>query len=604
MAPAGAMGLLIFGATVAFAAPATIAVDAGPAGVTAAAGKVYVANNGASSVSVLDAASETVISTVNVTIAPIMVAVDPVQNRGWSSAATHTDVIDLSSNSVIATLDLHSISVAVDPVLRRVYETADYGGLRILDADTNDVLSTIPPTPGGTWWGLAVNSVTHRVYVTDIQNESVVVIDGQTAAVLATIPMPLPSRFGIAVDEGANRIYVASYPNSPTITAGPLRVIDGTTNAVVGSVPMPGYSLGVAVDSLRHRVYVTNRNQNSVTVVDTQTLAVLGTRSTESAPFGVAVDAASGKVFVANGISGTVSVIPPDGLPVIDAVAFTPSQPHTNDVLTVSVISHDPNPGAVVSYLYQWQKNGQDVIFFGNSPSMDLSRATYGDRGDVITLIVRAVDAVSESAPVSISVTILDSAPVLPVANVGITPAAPHTNDVLAASVAASDVDGDVLIYLYQWQRNGLDIVGATGPTLDLAAAGNGDSGDVITLIARASDGTLVSEPASTNVTVVYSDTPPTASVTLSSVTPRAQDVLTATVQVADADHDVVTLTYVWRVSGKIRQTVTTTATTNSFDLRHGMANNGDVITVEVSATDGTLSAPVTTAAATVTQKK
>ena len=34
--------------------------------------------------------------------------------------------------------------------------------------------------------------------------------------------------------------------------------------------------------------------------------------------------------------------------------------------------------------------------------------------------------------------------------------------------------------YTYQWTKNGIDIAGATGSTLNLATAGNGDRGDVI----------------------------------------------------------------------------------------------------------------------------
>ena len=40
-----------------------------------------------------------------------------------------------------------------------------------------------------------------------------------------------------------------------------------------------------------------------------------------------------------------------------------------------------------------------------------------------------------------------------------------------------ADVDGDQLTYRYQWLRNGTPISGATNATLDLAQAGNGDTG-------------------------------------------------------------------------------------------------------------------------------
>ena len=43
--------------------------------------------------------------------------------------------------------------------------------------------------------------------------------------------------------------------------------------------------------------------------------------------------------------------------------------------------------------------------------------------------------------------------------------------------------------------RNGNDISGETGATLDLSAAGNGDRGDVIRVRVTVSDGTATSAP-------------------------------------------------------------------------------------------------------------
>src|SRR5262249_2817404 len=56
----------------------------------------------------------------------------------------------------------------------------------------------------------------------------------------------------------------------------------------------------------------------------------------------------------------------------------------------------------------------------------------------------------------------------------------PFTNDTLTATVAAHDPEGSPLTYSYQWVKNGLDIPGATGPTLDLSLPGNGNKGDGI----------------------------------------------------------------------------------------------------------------------------
>jgi hypothetical protein len=62
----------------------------------------------------------------------------------------------------------------------------------------------------------------------------------------------------------------------------------------------------------------------------------------------------------------------------------------------------------------------------------------------------------------------------------------------------------------------------------------------------------------------------------------------------------VLTYTYTWRVNGAVRQTTTTSSTTDAFGVR-GSANNGDTIAVTVVATDGMASSDPATATAIVT---
>ena len=97
-----------------------------------------------------------------------------------------------------------------------------------------------------------------------------------------------------------------------------------------------------------------------------------------------------------------------------------------------------------------------------------------------------------------------NTAPV--VDTVTVTPASPTTNQTLTANVTSHDAEGSTLTTSYQWTKAGLDIVGATGATLNLATAGNGDKGDQIAVRVTVNDGTLSSTPvASTAVTVVDS---------------------------------------------------------------------------------------------------
>lgn len=87
--------------------------------------------------------------------------------------------------------------------------------------------------------------------------------------VVATIPVGAgPS--SVAVNPRTNRIYVANR-DSDTVS-----VIDGATNTVVSTIPVEGGPTGVAVNAKTNRVYVTNGN-DYVSVIDGATNAVVTT---------------------------------------------------------------------------------------------------------------------------------------------------------------------------------------------------------------------------------------------------------------------------------------------------------------------------------------
>jgi hypothetical protein len=95
---------------------------------------------------------------------------------------------------------------------------------------------------------------------------------------------------------------------------------------------------------------------------------------------------------------------------------------------------------------------------------------------------------------------------------------------------------------------------------------------------------------------------PPLATVALNTHGPRTDDVLTATATKSDFYGNPVTLTYVWTVNGVVQRTFTSaTALSDSFDLSVlGNGDSGDVVTVAVTPSDGTLNGATVTDTATV----
>jgi hypothetical protein len=121
-----------------------------------------------------------------------------------------------------------------------------------------------------------------------------------------------------------------------------------------------------------------------------------------------------------------------------------------------------------------------------------------------------------------------------------ITPTAPTTNATLSVNVTAHDDDNDPLTYRYQWRKNSVAIPNATGPTLDLSLAGNGDKGDQISVRVTAFDGIIESAPrTSAQVTVV--DSPPAFNQNLGNRTDGEGATVSLSAAATDPDNDPLT---------------------------------------------------------------
>jgi uncharacterized repeat protein (TIGR01451 family) len=208
--------------------------------------------------------------------------------------------------TVISTIPVGSRpwGVAVNPVTNRIYVTNswDYSA-SVIDGATNTVVATIPV--GGNPWGVAVNPTTNRIYVVNYTSDNVSVIDGGTNTVVATVPVGYHP-VNAAVNPDTNRIYVSNNDNAS------VSVIDGGTDTAVATVPVGNWPDGVAVNPTTNRIYVTNHWDHSVLVIDGATNTVVATVPLGSDPGHVAVNAHTNRIYVESGDSDS------DNLSVID----------------------------------------------------------------------------------------------------------------------------------------------------------------------------------------------------------------------------------------------------------------------------------------------
>jgi YVTN family beta-propeller protein len=121
---------------------------------------------------------------------------------------------------------------------------------------------------------------------------------------------PAQAPVALAIDPGLGRIYVAHRPlfrdievTSGLVASNIVSVVDQKTGVVLTTIGVGqtfnGELQGIAVDTGQHRVYVSNPEENTVSVIDGTTNTVIATIPVDSAPTGVAVDPDSAVAYIA-----------------------------------------------------------------------------------------------------------------------------------------------------------------------------------------------------------------------------------------------------------------------------------------------------------------
>ena len=219
------------------------------------------------SVSPAHAAENDVIDTVTVGIDPFGVAVSPDGTRVYvaNSGTTTVSVIDTTTNphTVSAvTVGTNPRGVAVSPDGTRVYVTNHLdGNVSVIDttATPNTVTSV---TVGTNPFGVAVSPDGTRVYVANTGGVGTVsVINTSTNSVTGVTLGSAPA--GVAVSPDGTRVYVTNNGGVGTVS-----VINTSTNTVAATVTVGSGPIGVAVSPDGTRVYVANVVPNNVSVIE------------------------------------------------------------------------------------------------------------------------------------------------------------------------------------------------------------------------------------------------------------------------------------------------------------------------------------------------
>jgi YVTN family beta-propeller protein len=326
-----------------------------------ATNKIYVANGGVrcvlgactwdpASVTVIDGASNLTATVVDSNAKfPCSMAVNPSTHRIYvgNCSSHNVSVIDGATNNIITTVvdqnakSFAPVAIAVNPTTNKIY-IANYpgsaggsGNVTVIDGATNSTFTVTDPNAVGPN-AVAVNTVTNKVYVTNngscpppaTNQGNVTIIDGETNSTTTVTDPRACYPQAVAVNQTTNTIYVAN-ANDPTLSGkGVVTVIDGATNATATIIDPNGKdALALSVDEVTNSVYVANQGYcddvylcvpgtypGSISVINGNTKAVKTLIDPMArGPSAVAIDPVTNQIYVANGVSGNLTVIDGSG---------------------------------------------------------------------------------------------------------------------------------------------------------------------------------------------------------------------------------------------------------------------------------------------------
>ncbi len=207
--------------------------------------RIYVANAGSNTVSVIDYSinnttfNHTTLGNITVGLLPSQISVNPVTNRIYvANAGSNTvSVINGSNNKIIQNISvgIFPSEIGINPITNRIYvanagsNASSYNYVSVIDGITNRIIENI--TLGNLPYGghqIAINpsiGTLGTLYVTDPYADNLYIIDASTNKILHNITLPNPS--GIAISTTNNNVYIGNLYNNRTF------IIDGLNHEII-----------------------------------------------------------------------------------------------------------------------------------------------------------------------------------------------------------------------------------------------------------------------------------------------------------------------------------------------------------------------------------
>ncbi len=303
------------------AAPPTTAPSTAAGHEGMVTGAVWVANEEDASLSVIDAATNTVVTTVRGVEGPHNVQVSPDSASVWAVSGHDSLAVALDARSLDLTRTVTTggapAHVVISPDGRTAYTSdgAD-GTVTVIDTASGEVQATIPvgagphglrPSPDGRW-----------LVVANVAGSTLSVVDTSTRTTVADIEVgTAPAQVAFSPD---GRFVYASVSAQDEVVK-----VDMASREVVGRVTVGDGPIQTYVSPDDRYLLAANQGTEaapgtSLSVIDTRTFTVTGTVETGRGAHGVVVDPSGRHAYVTNLYADDVAVVDLDELEVVARV--------------------------------------------------------------------------------------------------------------------------------------------------------------------------------------------------------------------------------------------------------------------------------------------
>ncbi|BDC18779.1 YncE family protein [Acidianus sp. HS-5] len=284
--------------------------DLGPFGIIYANGRIYVADSGSDTISVINSTTNHVIGNITVKGHPFSLLYDPSNGYIYVTSPLHLlFVINPSTGEVI-----HNISLFPPPVLDSMAYDPSNGYIYVISCTVVFPLFVINSSTNKVIHEIELGKFPHFVsplsilydpsngylYVTNYRN-TVLVINTSTDKVIANISVgqyPL----SLAYDPSNGYVYVTD-AMSNTIS------VINSNNTVVANISVGKWPSSIVYDPSNGYIYVIDTKSNMVSVIDPSTNQVIANITVGKGPSDIVYDPNNGYMYVTNCLSGSISII-------------------------------------------------------------------------------------------------------------------------------------------------------------------------------------------------------------------------------------------------------------------------------------------------------